>query len=132
MLFRILDMTDFRKKIIDNFNDSTVKARLFVLNSDETLYLEGFIELDENFEEFVIFLTSEIKFTWNMKLLDISSFLILYIDTENDNRLIPIKSNDIYQLVRKMKDIFIVVLHQDIESRIIENIPLVFDWFMDN
>ena len=124
-------MTDFKKKIIDNFDDF-VKAKLFVLNKDETLWLEGFIELDIHFEEFVSLLISEIKFSWNIKNLEIESFSIYYIDIHNKNRLIPISNNECYQFVRKLKSIYIVVLHRQIKSMIIENIPSVFGWFMNN
>ncbi len=57
---------------------------------------------------------------------------IFHINTEDKNKLQEVKDDQIYQQIRKLKDIFIVVLHREIKYRIIENLPPVFEWFMDN
>jgi hypothetical protein len=58
-------------------------------------------------------------------------YIIFHIDIEDKNNLKEIKDNEYYLYVRQLKKIFLVILHKDIQYRIIENLPPVFDWFMD-
>jgi len=59
-----------------------------------------------------------------------NDYLIFYVDLDEKNNLKEITDEIIYQKVRVLKEIFMVVLHKDIKYRIIENLPLVFEWFM--
>ena len=113
-----------------NYREVEVFANFFVLDKDEIGFLEGRIELDESFKSFILYLQEEIRYSWGLEQVNMNDYLLFHIDTTDKNDLKEIKERRYYQQVRKSRDIFIVLLHKDIQSRIIENIPLVFEWFM--
>jgi hypothetical protein len=123
-------MPDF-KKIMQNFEPSDIKANFFVLFKDEDVSIDGWISLEETLPKFISLLQGEIEYCWGAEYANMDDYLIFYIDLEEKNNLKEITNEQIYQKVKGFTEIFMVVLHKDIEYRIIENLPLVFEWFME-
>ncbi len=59
-------------------------------------------------------------------------YAIFHIDTEDNNKLKEIKSEQDYCTIRNSKNIYLVILHKDIPLHLIENLPLVYDWLSEN
>ncbi|MFX1503318.1 MAG: hypothetical protein ACFFDH_20315 [Promethearchaeota archaeon] len=123
-------MPDF-KKIMKNYEPTEVTGNFIVLYKDEETWLEGWIQMEPTLEEFISLIKEEIEDCWDPEKAKISDYIIFHIDLEDKNNLKEIKDNEYYQWVRGHEEIFIVVLHKDIKYRIIENIPTVFEWFME-
>ncbi|MFX1345841.1 MAG: hypothetical protein ACFFBC_06685 [Promethearchaeota archaeon] len=123
-------MPDF-KKIMQNFEPSDITANFFVLFKGEDVSIDGWISLEETLPKFISLLQGEIEYCWGAKHANMDDYLIFYIDLEEKNNLKEITNEKIYQKVKGFKEIFIVVLHKDIKYRIIENLPLVFEWFIE-
>ncbi|MFX0083710.1 MAG: hypothetical protein ACFE94_18320 [Candidatus Hodarchaeota archaeon] len=121
-------MPDF-KKIMQNFQRSEVIANFFVLFKDEDISIDGWISLEETLPKFISHLQEEIEYCWGAEYADMDDYIIFYIDTDEKNNLKEITDEEVYQKIRKLGEIFMVVLHKDIKYRIIENLPLVFEWF---
>ena len=117
-------------KIMQNYQPSEVDAQFFVLYVDEESSIDGVVSLDETLNEFISLLQGEIEYCWGVEYANMDDYLIFYIDLDDKNRLTEIIDENQYQIVRKFKEIFLVVLHKEIKYRIIENLPPVFDWFM--
>lgn len=113
-----------------NYQPSEVTANFFVLDKYESTWLNGWISMENSFEEFLSLIQSEIEKSWGSEYANITDYLIFHIDQEDKNNLKEIKDDQYYQYVRQLQEIFIVLLHKDIKFRIIENIPPVFEWFM--
>lgn len=118
------------ENIMKNYREVEVCANFFVLYKDEIGFLEGRIELDESFKRFILYLQEEIRYSWELEQVNMNDYLLFHIDTTDKNKLKEIKESRYYQQVRNSREIFIVLLHKDIQSRIIENLPLVYEWFM--
>lgn len=118
------------EKIMQNYQPSEVTANFFVLYKDETSSIDGVISLEETLQKFIELLLGEIEYCWGSEYADIDEFSIFYIDVEEKNNLKQISDEKVYQHVRGLKDIFILMLHNEIKYRIIENLPPVFDWYM--
>lgn len=125
----MLEISDF-KKLMQNIQPSEVTANFFVLFKDEDIAIDGWISLEETLPKFISLLQEEIEYCWGPEYANMSDYLIFYVDLDEKNNLKEITDELIYQKVRVLKEIFIVVLHKDIKYRIIENLPLVFEWFM--
>ena len=118
------------KKIIENFERSDVAANFFVLFKNESVSIDGWISLELTLSKFISLLQGEIEYCWGADYADMDDYFLFYIDIYEKNNLKELKEDVVYQEVRKLKEIFIVALHKDIKYRIIENLPLVFEWFM--
>ncbi len=59
-------------------------------------------------------------------------YIIYYIDVLDKYNLICLTDNEIFQEIKKLDEVFIVILHKNIKYKIIQNIPVVYDWFMDS
>ena len=118
------------KKIIENFERSDVAANFFVLFKNESVSIDGWISLELTLRKFISLLQGEIEYCWGADYADMDDYFLFYIDIYEKNNLKELKEDVVYQEVRKLKEIFIVALHKDIKYRIIENLPLVFEWFM--
>ena len=125
----MLEIPDF-KKLMQNIQPSEVTANFFVLFKDEDVAIDGWISLEETLPKFISLLQEEIEYCWGAEYANMNDYLIFYIDLDEKNNLKEITDESIYQKVRVLKEIFIVILHKDIKYRIIENLPLVFEWFM--
>ena len=123
-------MADF-KKYKKNIEIPEFSANFFVLYKDESAWIDGWISLENSLEEFISLLQEEIEYSWGSEYANMDDYLIFHIDTEDKNNLKEIKDNDYYLYVRELKEVFLVILHKDIKYRIIENLPPVFDWFME-
>jgi len=115
---------------MQNIQPSEVIINFFVLFKDENVSIDGWITLRETLPKFISLLQEEIEYCWGAEYANMNDYLIFYIDLDEKNNLKEITDETIYQKVRVLKEIFIVVLHKDIKYRIIENLPLVFEWFM--
>jgi hypothetical protein len=123
-------MTDF-KKIMNHVEFPEVTANFFVLYKEESVWIDGWISLENSLDEFISLLQGEIEYSWGSEYANMDDYIIFHIDIEDKNNLKEIKDNEYYLYVRQLKKIFLVILHKDIQYRIIENLPPVFDWFMD-
>jgi len=123
-------MPDF-KKIMQNFEPSDIIANFFVLYKDEDVSIDGWISLEETLPEFISLLQGEIEYCWGAEYANMKNYLIFYVDLEEKNNLKEITNEEIYQKVKSFKEIFMVILHKDIKYRIIENLPLVYEWFIE-
>jgi hypothetical protein len=123
-------MPDF-EKIKKNYTLPEVIANFFVLYKDEEDWLDGWISMEPSLEEFISLIQEEIEYSWGLDQVDMADYIIFHIDLDDKNNLKEIKNNQYYQLVRQLQEIYIVVLHKDIKYRIIENIPPLFEWFME-
>jgi hypothetical protein len=119
------------EKVMDNHDPLEIIANFFVLYRDEESCLEGWISMEPSLEEFISLLKEEIEHSWGTEDSDMSDYSLFHIDLEDKNNMKEIQDNDYYLLVRECPEIFIIVLHKNIKYRIIENIPAVFEWFME-
>ncbi|MHA2393375.1 MAG: hypothetical protein ACXAEX_15650 [Promethearchaeota archaeon] len=117
-------------RIIENYQSSDVTAEFFVFYKDEESSIDGVISLDQSLNKFITSLQGEIEYCWGAEYANMDEYLIFYIDLNEKNRLKEISDEIQYQSVRKLEEIFLVILHKEIRYRIIENLPPVFDWFM--
>ena len=97
---------------------------------DEESFLDGWISMEPSLEEFISLIQEEIEDAWGLESADMADYIVFHIDLEDKNNMKEIKDNEYYQWIRQHQEIFIVVLHNNIKFRIIENIPAVFEWFM--
>ena len=119
-----------KEDVMRNYEPLDVKANFIVLYNDEESSMDGWISLEDRLSDFISLLKSEIEYQWGAEFAYMDDYLIFYIDLNDKNRLKDIKDDDTFQLIKKLKEIFMVVLHKEIKYRIIENLPLVFEWFM--
>jgi len=119
-----------KKKILNNFLFPEVTAKYFVLNKDEETNLYGWITLDESFSDFLSLLREEMEYSWGKEFSRIDDYKIYYIDIENKYNLVEIINEETYRYARKLKDIFLAILHKKIKSNIVQNIPILYEWFM--
>lgn len=123
-------MPDFEKIMMNNETPEKI-ANFFVLHRDEESYLEGWISMEPSLDEFISLVQEEIEYSWGAEDSNIADYNLFHIDIEDKNNMKEIQDNNYYLLVRERPEIFIVVLHKSIKYRIIENIPAVFEWFME-
>jgi hypothetical protein len=119
------------EKIMNNYDPPEIIANFFVLHRDEESCLEGWISMEPSLEEFISLLQEEIEYSWGSENSDMADYSLFHIDIEDKNNMKVIQDNDYYLSVRELPEIFIVALHKNIKYRIIENIPAVFEWFME-
>ncbi|MHA2038151.1 MAG: hypothetical protein ACW98X_17070 [Promethearchaeota archaeon] len=123
-------MPDF-EEVEQNFKSSEITANFIVLYKDEISSLEGWIMLEETLSEFSSRVQEELEYHWGKEDADMNDYSIYQIDTEEKNNLKEVHTEDTYQNLKNLEEIFIVILHKEVKYRIIENLPPVFDWFME-
>ncbi|MFX1574978.1 MAG: hypothetical protein ACFFB0_19750 [Promethearchaeota archaeon] len=123
-------MPDF-EKVKDNYQPPEITANFIVLYKDESTWLEGWISLEDSFEKFLSLIQGELEYSWNLQNVDMKDYITFHIDLQDKNKLKEIKNNQEYLYVRQQEEIYLVVLHKEIKYRIIENLPPVFEWFME-
>ena len=114
---------------MENYVPPDVAANFFLLYKDNSAFLEGWVCLDEDLNDFILLLQDEIIYSWGSEYANMEDYHIFYIDEKDKNNLKKIIDQKTYDEVRALKEIYIVFLHKEIEYRFIENIPLVFEWF---
>ena len=122
-------MPDF-EEIAQNFEPSDITANFIIVYKDEIDSIEGWIMLEETLSEFNSRLQEEIEYYWGEDYADMTDYSIFHLDTEEKNTLKEIDTDEYYQNLKTLEQIFIVILHKEIKYRIIENLPPVFEWFM--
>ncbi|MHA2008533.1 MAG: hypothetical protein ACXABO_13965 [Promethearchaeota archaeon] len=118
-----------KEKAIKNYEPLDVAANFIIVYKDEESSMEGWISLEKTLSHFIFLLKGEIEYHWGSEFAYMGEYLFFYIDINDKNRLKDIKDDNTFQKVKKLKEIFVVILHNEIKYRIIENLPLVFEWF---
>ncbi|MBY8985781.1 MAG: hypothetical protein KGD65_11970 [Candidatus Lokiarchaeota archaeon] len=124
-------MPDF-EEIEQNFESSDITANFIIVFKDEIDSIEGWIMLEETLNEFNSHLQEEIEYYWGEDYADMKDYSIFHLNTEDKNTLKEIDTDKYYQNLKTLEQIFIVILHKEIKYRIIENLPPVFEWFMES
>ena len=101
-----------------------------VVHEDEESYLEGWMSLEGSFEELLENIRIVLESAWGYKYASVNDYKFYYIDVIDNYNLIYFINNKIFEEIKKRKEIFIVILHKNIEFKIIQNIPIVYEWFM--
>ena len=113
-----------------NYDPLEVTANFIIVYKDEESSMEGWISLEKTMLEFISLLKDEVEYQWGTEFAYMEDYMIFYIDLNDKNKLKDIKDEDTFQGVKKLEEIFLVILHKEIKYRIIENLPLVYEWFM--
>lgn len=120
-----------KEKIIENYVKPEVVGHFFILDDSEESWLYGDIIIDETFDQFRSLVKGEIEFSWGQEFSNLDDYKFYHIDTEDKDNLITINDEEIFQKVRKLEEIFIAIIHNNITYKIIENIPPLFDWYQE-
>ncbi|MBN1802176.1 MAG: hypothetical protein JW891_11755 [Candidatus Lokiarchaeota archaeon] len=121
-----------KEKILENYKPTDVVGKFFALGVSEKRWIHGEILLPNYLDMFVSIIQSEIEYSWGKECAYMGEYFIYHIDTEHKDDLKLINDNEYYKKVRSQKRIFIALVHKSIPYRIIENIPLLFDWYEEN
>ncbi len=120
-----------KKEKIQTIRFPDVSGNFFILYEDEKDYLHGWMSLEGGFDEFLENIQDQLKLLWGEKDTETKDYIIYYIDVLDKYNLVKISNNDIFQELKNQKEIYIVVLHKNIDYKIIQNIPIVYEWFIE-
>jgi len=73
----------------------------------------------------------EIEYELDSENVFIEHYLLFFIDI-NNNKLIEIKDDKTLNLTKRNDKIFIVLFDKSIKFSKIEDIPLLYKWYLDN
>jgi len=121
-----------KKEKIQNIRFPELTSNFIVLDENEDAYIDGWMSLEGTFEDLLENVQDQLKLPWGSKYKEMNDYIIYYIDILDKYNLICITDNEIFQDVKELNEVFIVVLHKNIEYKIIQNIPVVYDWFINS
>ncbi|MEJ2249866.1 MAG: hypothetical protein P8Y70_04310 [Candidatus Lokiarchaeota archaeon] len=117
-----------KNKIMGKVSFPKEAGNFFVLYEDQEAFTYGWISLEGSIEEFKTRLEDEIEYAWGFEYADLNEYNIFNIEIGNHYDLQKISDEEYYQKIKYQEEIYIVVLHKNIESRLIENFPEIYEW----
>ncbi|MFX1303645.1 MAG: hypothetical protein ACFE9X_09830 [Promethearchaeota archaeon] len=106
-------------------------GKYFVLNKTQSNFIQGWISINRSLKQFIKEIKEEIEYEMDLEKVFIENYLMFFIDL-NDNKLIEIKDDKTLSNIRSNNKIFIVLLDKTIKFSKIEDIPLLYKWYLDN
>ncbi len=120
-----------KKEKVQKIRFPDVTCDFIVLHEDREAYLNGWTSLEGSFEDLLENMEFELEASWGSKYAEMDDYIIYYIDVLDKYNLIYLTDNEIFQEIKKLDDVFIVILHKNIKYKIIQNIPVVYNWFIN-
>ncbi|MFW9829950.1 MAG: hypothetical protein ACFFEY_20440 [Candidatus Thorarchaeota archaeon] len=112
-------------------NSNEVVGKFFALTKSQNGFIQGWIALDKSLKQFIKNIKEEVEYESDVERIIIEHYLLLYIDT-NNNKLIEIKDEKIFNSIRRKEKIFIVLIDKSIKINNIEDLPLLYNWYLKN
>ncbi len=116
---------------LNKCNSNEVIGKFFVLNKTQSNYIQGWITIGKTLRLFIKDIKEEIEYELDSENVIIEKYLLFFIDI-NNNKLIEIKDDKTLNLIKRYDKIFIVLLDKLIKFNKIEDIPLLYKWYLDN
>ena len=116
---------------MNNYNSNEVIGKYFVLNKIQSSYIQGWITIGKTLKHFIKDIKEEIEYELDLENVIIENYLVFFINT-NNNKLIEIKDDKTLNSIRRNNKIFIILLDKLIKFSQIEDIPLLYKWYLDN
>jgi len=116
---------------VNKCNSNEVIGKFFVLNKTQSNYIQGWITIGKTLKLFIKDIKEEIEYELDSENVIIEKYLLFFIDI-NNNKLIEIKDDKTLNLIKRYDKIFIVLLDKLIKFNKIEDIPLLYKWYLDN
>lgn len=113
---------------MENFANPQDIGNFFILYEDQEAYTYGWISIEGSLEDLKIRIEEEIEYSWGFEFADISEYRIFNIELGDHYNLKEIRDDLYYQHIKGQKEIFIVLLHKNIKTRLIENLPDIYEW----
>lgn len=113
------------------YDSNDVVGKFFALTKAQNGFIQGWIALDKTLKQFIKNIKEEVEYESDVERIIIEHYLLLYIDT-NNNKLIEIKDEKIFNSIRRKEKIFIVLIDKSIKINNIEDLPLLYNWYLKN
>jgi len=117
-----------KNKDMENFANPQSIGNFFVLYEDQEAYTYGWISIEGSLQNLRIRIEEELEFSWGLEFADISEYRIFNVEIGEHYNLKEIRDDLYYQHIKEQKEIFIVLLHKNIKTRLIENLPDIYEW----
>lgn len=112
-----------------NSNESI--GKYFVLNKTQSGYIQGWITIGNTLKRFLKDLKEEVEYELDSENVFIEKYSMFFIDIHN-NTLIEITDDKTLNSTKRNDKIFIVLLDKLMKFSKIEDIPLLYKWYIDN
>ncbi len=116
---------------VNKSNSNEVIGKFFILNKTQSNYIQGWITIGKTLKLFIKDIKEEIEYELDSENVFIEHYLLFFIDI-NNNKLIEIKDDKTLNLTKRNDKIFIVLFDKSIKFSKIEDIPLLYKWYLDN
>ncbi|MFX1326445.1 MAG: hypothetical protein ACFE8N_15955 [Promethearchaeota archaeon] len=113
------------------YDSNDVVGKFFALTKAQNGFIQGWIALDKTLKQFIKNIKEEVEYGWDIERIMIEHYLLFYIDI-NNNKLIEIKDEKIFNSIRRKEKIFIVLIDKSIKINNIEDLPLLHNWYLKN
>lgn len=112
-----------------NSNESI--GKYFVLNKTQNGYIQGWITIGNILKRFLKDLKEEVEYELDSENVFIEKYSMFFIDIHN-NTLIEITDDKTLNSTKRNDKIFIVLLDKLMKFSKIEDITLLYKWYIDN
>ena len=116
---------------MNKHNSNEAIGKYFVLNKTQSGYIQGWITIGNTLKRFLKDLKEEVEYELDSENVFIEKYSMFFIDISN-NKLIEITNDKTLNSTKRNDKIFIVLLDKLIKFSKIEDIPLLYKWYLDN
>jgi hypothetical protein len=111
----------------ENDDDDALGA-FYVIGSKPSESISGWIALEQGKDEFLETIFEEMEYTLQIEIEDQHMYDLYYVDSKKKNQLIVVPDQKVYNHVKELESIMVMVLHKDINITEVENHPRFKDW----
>jgi hypothetical protein len=122
---------DDKKTPIENIGFKQKSGNFFILYKDQEAYIYGWIDLDGNLDDLMHRLEDELEYAWGLDYADINDYNLFNVEIGDHYDLVKIEDNFYFEKIKRQSEIFIVLIHKSIKTRLIENLPEIYEWVRD-
>lgn len=90
--------------------------------------MSGWIALEDRVDEFLETVFEEMEYTLQVEVKDQNMYNLYFVDTSKNNSLKPVSDQNVFEYVKKLERILVMVLHKDIDASKVESHPRYQDW----
>ena len=125
-------MRDTDKKREQSNSEPDAMGAFYVIGGKPNEVISGWIALEEGVDEFLETIFEEMEYTLQMEVKNQHMYDLYYVDSTKENHLTAVPDQKMFDYVKQLERIMVMVLHKEVDKSEVENHPRFINWLEES
>jgi len=124
-------MRDTDKEIEPKDSEQDALGAFYIIGKQPHESMSGWIALEDRMDEFLETIFEEMEYTLQVEVKNQHMYDLYFVDTSRNNSLQHVPNQKVFESVKQLERISIMVLHKDVDVSAVVSHPRYQDWLTE-